>query len=203
MVSDQSKKYSIVIGHPLTLIREGISKIMEEAGFKILGHAGNLASLYKLTMELSPDITLLDVGLNGYNLNSIKKLADNSIVVVLTPPHDPKIAAMAIKAGAKGFISANQSSVEFVQMLNVITTGNVVISKETLEYYNKNFSNEVEQLTKRENEVLLLLGRGMTNREIAKALYISEPTAKNHVTNILHKLDLKNRQQATVFASNL
>lgn len=204
--ANTTEEISVVIGHPQILLREGIALILKESGFKVIGHAGDWTSVHSISIDLKPDIILLDVGLPGYCPEAIEGLADNAVIVVLTPPGTPETASMAIKSGAKGYLSVDKTAREFTQMLRIIARGDVIVSREAVETLKESVSVKppIEaqgNITDREAEVLSLLGKGMTNREIGERLFVSEHTVKAHLHNVLTKLNLRNRQQAAVYAA--
>jgi DNA-binding NarL/FixJ family response regulator len=198
---------TVVIGHPFMLLREGIAQVLIEAGFKVVGHAGDWTGVHKISTDLHPDVILLDVGLAGYGSNGIMALADKAVIVVITPPNMTEQAATAIRSGAKGYLSVDRSAQEFVQALRIIAKGDVIISGEAVEAIISSISIKAptephsNNLTDRETEVLSLLGSGLTNHEIGNRLYVSEHTVKVHLRNVLTKLNLRNRQQAAVYAA--
>lgn len=181
-------------------------RILSEAGFKVVGHAGDWAGVNNILVNLNSVIVLVDVGLAGYSSDAIKKLEHKAIVVVLTPPDTPEQAAMAIKAGAKGYLSVNQTAQDFIQALRIIARGDIIISREAVETLKRSVSIKTPALpqnilTDRETEVLCLLGSGLTNYEIGERLFVSEHTVKVHLRNVLTKLNLRNRQQAAAYAA--
>lgn len=196
---------SVVIGHPHTLLREGIARILGEAGFDVVGHAGDWTAVHNISVDLDPDIILLDVGLAGYNPDAIEELAGRTVIVVLTTPDTPERAATVISSGAKGYLSVGESAQEFTQALRIIAAGGVIVCKEGAESLKESVSTSTRtdahgNLTDRETKVLGLLGKGLTNREIGEKLFVSEHTVKAHLHNVSTKLNLRNRQQAVAYA---
>jgi len=200
---------SVIIGHPHTLIREGIVLILREGGFDVLGQAEDLSSLHKLASQYKPDIVLLDWEISETQAAAIKGLSEtfpDISVVVLTRPHASGEFLEALAAGAGGYLSVNLSPEDFVQSLHMLAKGSLVVAKEKIEGEEVDLTlvkppTPHEELSKRETEVLVLVGRGETNREIAEELIISEHTAKVHLRTILNKLSLRNRQQAAAYAT--
>jgi len=199
---------TIVIGHPNVLLREGIIQILENAGFRVVGQAAEINEIENITIKAKPVILIIDTGIEGYCSEKIKELTQktSAIITVITPPHNSIEASIALKSGAKGYLSVDQTALEFVRSLNVIARGDIIISREVSNtlidsvVISKN-PEYVENLTVRENEVLKYLGNGLTNREISERLFVSEHTIKAHLRNVLIKLNLRNRQQAAVFAA--
>jgi DNA-binding NarL/FixJ family response regulator len=202
---------SVILAHPHTLIREGIVRILREGGFDVLGQTEDLPSLYKLASQYKPNIILLDWEISKNHADAIKGLSETFhgiSIVVLTRPHASADFMEALAAGAGGYLSVNLSPEDFVQSLHMLAKGSLVVAKEKIEGEEVDLTLEkppvpYEELSERETEVLALVGRGKTNREIAEDLIISEHTVKIHLRNILNKLDLRNRQQAASYATKI
>ncbi|MBN1191534.1 MAG: response regulator transcription factor [Dehalococcoidales bacterium] len=198
---------SIVLGHPYALLREGIARILSDAGFKILKQVDSELGLYQAVTELHPEIILIDTGILPHGIDSVSKLNEKlaGIVVVLTTPSGKGESPDALKAGATGFLSVTQSYEQFIQAITLLAKGDVVISSEVSEYLQEKIDVKIKSgpafcLTERERDVATLIAKGATNREIASNLMVSHHTVKIHLHNILTKLDLKNRQQIAAYA---
>lgn len=198
---------SLVIGHPYALIREGIVRILSDAGFKILRQVATERELHQAVVELRPKIILVDTRILPYGIDSVSKLREKleGIVVVLTIPEGKGESPDALKAGATGYLSVTQSSEQFIQALKLLARGDVVISSEVSESLQEKIDTSIKpgsavDLTERERDVATLIAKGATNREIADRLMVSQHTVKIHLHNILTKLDLKNRQQIVAYA---
>lgn len=202
-----SEEITVVIGHPYTLLREGIARILADGGFRVIGHTCDLTNVHNISINLHPDIILLDIGMAGYCSAAIRELEDKTtIIVIIASPDTSEQAAEAIQSGAKGYLSVNQSSQEFIQALHVIARGDIIVSKEATKTLKDSFSlkkpsDHQGNLTNRENDILSLLSGGLTNREIGERLFVSEHTVKVHLRAILTKLNLRNRQQAAAYAA--
>lgn len=172
----------------------------------VLGQACCWSDIMVISAELDPDIILIDAGLEGYSPDFARDVKGNGKVVMLMPPGTGEQAILDIQSGVKGYLSVNQTSQEFIQALRIIARGDIVIAREAVEPLKRNntavpLSQPKDNLTDREMEVLGLLGKGMTNLEIGKRLYVSEHTVKVHLRNVLNKLNLRNRQQAAAYAA--
>jgi DNA-binding NarL/FixJ family response regulator len=202
---------SVILAHPHTLIREGIAHILREGGFDVLGQTEDLTSLHKLASQYKPDIVLLDWEISETQADAVKGLSatfPGISIVVLTRPHASGEFLEALAAGAVGYLSVNLSPEDFVQSLHMLAKGSLIVAKEKIEGEEVDLTLEKppaprEDLSERETEVLLLVGIGRTNREIAEELIISEHTVKVHLRTILNKLDLRNRQQAASYATKI
>lgn len=202
---------SVILAHPHALIREGIAHILQEHGFNVCGQTEDLRNLHKLALQYKPDIVILDWEISENQTDAVKGLSETFpgiSIVVLTRPHTSGEFLNALAAGAGGYLSVNLSPEDFVQSLHMLAKGSLVVAKERIEGEEVDLTLEKtitprEELSDRETEVLALVGRGETNREIAEELIISEHTVKVHLRAILNKLDLRNRQQAASYATKM
>lgn len=203
--------HSVVVAHPNTLMRESIASILREGGFRVLGQAGKQAGLLRLVAQHKPDIVLVHWNFADDVQRAISETASrapDSAVVILTQPHLAETMVQAIPVGARGCLSVNLSPAEFAQSLTLLARGDVVVSCDLADAVRRELSGNgkgspLDCLSEREKEVLVLVGQGSTNREIAEELYISEHTVKVHLRTILAKLNLRNRQQAAAYAMKM
>lgn len=203
--------HSVVVAHPNTLMRESIASILREGGFRVLGQAGKQAGLLRLVAQHKPDIVLVHWNFADDVQRAISETAarvPDSAVVILTQPHLAETMVQAIPVGARGCLSVNLSPAEFAQSLTLLARGDVVVSCDLADAVRRELSGNgkgspLDCLSEREREVLVLVGQGSTNREIAEELYISEHTVKVHLRTILAKLNLRNRQQAAAYAMKM
>ena len=199
---------SVVVGHHHALICEGIAKILQEAGFHIVGQTDTGRSLFQLAVQHKPDIMLVDWEISGVAPDTIRVLTEKlprMTVVILTQPQSKEAFLPILQAGARGYLSVNLSSQEFVQALRMLAKGDIVVSQEMadgvkVELAADQASKSRDDISGREREVLQLVCQGATNREIAERLIVSEHTIKVHLRNILNKLNLRNRQQVAAYA---
>mgnify|MGYP001056429198 CR=1 FL=1 len=202
---------SVLIVHRHALIGEGIARIVRDAGFRMLQEMDNKKDLRMLAMQENPDIIVLDWENSDSDIDMVKNLSEwlpDAVLIVLTCPQTNRSFLQAISAGAQGCLSVNLTAEDFVQSLRMLARGNLVISQERLkdggrELINEHLETPYEPLSGREKEVLALVGRGATNREIAEELIISEHTVKVHLRALLNKLSLRNRQQAAAYATQI
>lgn len=208
------KKIKVLIVDDHVLIREGIKQILElEDDILVIGQAGNGEDAFILADDLSPDVILLDINmpkLNGIEtLRKFKDLGVKSKVIILTIHEDKEYILKTLKLGANGYILKDSNANSLIKGIRNVANGETYIqqsvadlvkdSSDCDEYSNGNLT-KINSLTKREYEVLILIAEGLNNKDIADRLFISEKTVKNHVSNILKKLDLNDRVQVAIFA---
>ena len=199
---------SVVVAHHHKLVCEGIARILQEAGFRVVGQADTEQSLFQLAMQHTPDIMLVDWEVSEVAPDTIRALTEklpHLAVVIMTRPQSTEAFLPILQAGARGYLSVNLSSQEFVQALRMLAKGDIVVSQEMadgikVELAADQASKGKDDVSGREREVLQLVCQGATNREIAERLIVSEHTVKVHLRNILNKLNLRNRQQIAAYA---
>lgn len=196
------------------LFRKGLASLLTaEKGFKVVGEADNGVEALKKAKDLKPDIVLMDIYMSVSNgleaTRSIKQVLPSVKVVILTVSEEDKNLFEAIKCGAHGYLLKKIEPKELFEMLHGVSCGEAPVSRATAAKILHEFSKQdcrsledttEEELSPREKEVLGLVTRGLTNKEIANKLQITENTVKNHLKNILDKLHLQNRVQAAMFA---
>ncbi|MED3850897.1 response regulator transcription factor [Priestia megaterium] len=191
--------------------REGIRDILEEyEDFIIVGEGTNGQEAIGLTEKLMPDIVLMDIGMpvmNGLEATKQIKLQFPYVkIVVITVSDDITDLFDALKKGAQGYLLKNLQSEVWYDYLRAFALDEVPMSKEIAFQILKEFPQETSitkpdtPLSARELEVLQLVAKGLSNRDISAQLFISEHTVKSHLKNILSKLHLENRVQLTSYA---
>ena len=200
---------SIVLGHPDSLLCDGIASLLQGTDFRVVGKANTEAALVDLVSRYKPDIILFEPVICEHYTNSVRTFRaqfPKAVIVLLTKRETFDGITQAIEAGASGCISVDVSAEEFIKSLQSLSMGDLVISKDMAdemreELITKQKPKPAERLSDREREVLSHVGDGLSNRQIARQLYISEHTVKVHVRSILNKLNFQNRQQAAVYAA--
>jgi DNA-binding NarL/FixJ family response regulator len=196
------------------LFREGLASLLNsQPDLSVVGEASSVPEAIELARKLRPDLVLLDLGLPpGNGLDAMRAiLADRpeTNIVFLTVHEEDDLLFAAIRGGAKGYLLKNTPVSKLLPYLRGVEHGEAAITPLLARRILDEFSHSrppcepedgPNELTPREVEVLHELSRGATNRAIADRLVISERTVKNHVSNILSKLHLKNRREATRFA---
>lgn len=200
---------TIWLTHPHTLLREGLAGLLRDGGFEVMGQSDTVSETLRIMEENTPDILLLDGELSevsGETLEALVAIAPNTGIVILTRPQPTSAISDAVQAGVVGFLSVNLEPQEFVQSLNLLLGGHIIVSREMAGPLSQGLASESPEtvqggLTGREREVLTQVAQGSTNKEIAEDLVITENTVKVHLRSILDKLNLRNRQQAAAFAA--
>lgn len=192
------------------LIRDSLKLIFElEEDFEVVGTASNGREALEVCREKKPEIVLMDIrmpeidGVLGTKM--IKSEFKDIRVVILTTFKDDEYIKEAVKNGAEGYILKNQSSDAIVESLRTVYRGNAVFEKQIADSISSMLKEETRKkpesfnISEREFEVLKLIGEGLSNREIANKLFLSEGTVRNYVTTLLEKLNLRDRTQLAIF----
>ncbi|MBM3459401.1 MAG: response regulator transcription factor [Armatimonadetes bacterium] len=208
----------VVIAEDETTTRELLAELIgEQPDIEVVGQAGNGRVAVGLCRKLMPDVLLTDLGMpemSGIEAIQMLRRENPSLrAVVLSIYHDDASVFEAIKSGACGYVLKESPPEQTVAAIRTAAHGGALlhpgIAVRLVEEFRR-FSEENEQeqrlyalLTEREREVLDLIAQGKSNREIATSLFIAEKTVKNHVSNILWKLECNDRTQAALFAVRL
>jgi two-component system NarL family response regulator len=197
------------------LFRRGLQLVLDvEGDLDVVGEATDGDEAVEMAAALLPDVVLMDVrmpGLGGIEATRrIRNAQPNVKIVMLTVSEDEEDLFAAIRAGASGYLLKELSIEEVAGTVRAVARGQAVVSPtmaaKLLNEFNVLSRRVAEQrgdaprLTERELEVLRLVAKGMANKEIAAELVIAENTVKNHVRNILEKLELRTRTEAAMFA---
>jgi len=207
--NDSNNKETVILAHPDALIREGIARILEEAGYQVITQVNTEVELKSDVIKEKPDLLLLDWEVCENPAETVQLLIEqlpSLIVIMLIRPESLEGSPELMQAGVRGYLSVDIAPEDFVHSLIALSRGDVVISENMVDSFREDLSTKTEtlkedNLTERETEVLILVGNGATNREIAERLIISEHTVKSHLRTILNKLGLRNRQQIAAYAA--
>jgi DNA-binding NarL/FixJ family response regulator len=199
------------------LIRQGLRALLElEPDLEIVGEAENGEQAINLVAEFQPDVVLLDIRMPIMDgvaaTKEIQKRFPKTKILVLTTFDDDEYVSAALQNGAMGYLLKDTPSEELAVAIRAVYKGYTQLGPGIVKKLLTQFSNgtpiqstpvpsTLTELTPREKEVLRLIATGASNREIAQELYISEGTVKNHVTNILNTLNLRDRTQAAIWAN--
>ena len=204
---------SLLLVDDQNLIRQGLKALLElEPDLEVVGEAENGAIAIDLVKKLQPNVVLMDIRMpvmDGVTATGqICSRFPNVNILVLTTFDDDTYVAAAIKNGAKGYLLKDTPSEEIAAAIRAVALGYTHLAPGMID---KVMSGQIDksaatlpsgltELTPRELEILKLIAGGSNNREIAGQLYISEGTVKNHVTNILTRLNVRDRTQAAILA---
>ncbi len=198
----------VVDDHPL--LREGVIHTLEaEDDLTVVGEAGTGEEALRLVEKLDPDVILLDIkmpGLGGIaTASTIGKHNPSVRVLMLTISEDPDDLIQALKAGARGYVLKGVPGHKLVHAVRAVIDGEVFVSAPLAntilhELTQDSSADPLEELIERERQVLELVGRGLTNREIGEQLHLAEKTIKHYMTNVLQKLHVRSRVEAALLA---
>ncbi|ABF43920.1 two component transcriptional regulator, LuxR family (plasmid) [Deinococcus geothermalis DSM 11300] len=191
------------------LMRFGLSSLFEtDDDFEVVGEAGNGADAVRLVQDLRPDVVLMDVQmpeLDGVRATArIRELGLPSRVLILTTFDTEGYVLDGIRAGASGYLLKDMRPTELFDVVRRVAAGELFIQPSVASKYLHLLTTRqlgAEHLSPREEDVLRLLARGLSNKAIARDLAISESTVKNHVKSILAKMQVRNRTEAALNAS--
>jgi DNA-binding NarL/FixJ family response regulator len=204
---------NILLVDDQNLIRQGLKALLElESDLLIVGEAENGQIALDLVAELQPNVVLMDIRMPVMDgVTATKEICQRFPqvnILILTTFDDDTYVAAAIGHGAKGYLLKDTPSEEIAAAIRAVDRGYTHLAPGMMAKVMAGRVNETEvslplelqELTPRELEVLKLIAAGANNREIAQQLYISEGTVKNHVTNLLSRLNLRDRTQAAILA---
>jgi len=208
-------KNRLLIVDDHVVLREALSDFLShQPDFEVVGEAGTVNEAVTKAIELEPDMILMDVGLpDGSGVEATRNILTQRPdikIMMLTINDSDETLLDAIRSGAKGYLMKNTTSNSLIASLRALGRGEVALSREMTGRVMAGLANGkdssratnsvADQLTSRELEVLREVSSGATNKEIAEHLFISVNTVKNHVHDILEKLELKNRREAALLA---
>ncbi|MBW1933279.1 MAG: response regulator transcription factor [Deltaproteobacteria bacterium] len=208
-------KIRIVVVEDHRLFREGLRLILNgEKSFEIVGEAANGLQAIDLISGLKPYVVLLDITmpeLSGIDIIPlIKQKSPGTKALMLTASKDETKIFKSLKAGARGYLTKNTTILELTKAIKVVNKGQLWIERKLFaRYFNGDITSDIgregrqEKLTPREQDVLHLLIKGFTNKEIANDLFISEKTIKSHLNKIFKKLNVSRRLGAILTAIKL
>jgi DNA-binding NarL/FixJ family response regulator len=212
-VTTDTKSIRIVVVDDQQLIRQGLSTLLSiESDFNIVGEAVDGTHAFLVVEQLNPDVVLMDLRMpacDGITATSRIKAKFPSIkVLALTTFDDDELIIDAIEAGASGYLLKDTPREQLAQAIRALHQGNMylgpTIAPKLMSRIQKASAKvdgkALARLTPRELEILRLIGQGQSNKEIAKALNITEGTVKNHVSKVLTAIGARDRTQAALWA---
>lgn len=205
MTVQQEDKCNILIVDDHPLMRRGVRQLLElEPSFNIVAEASNGNEAVTYAGQMHPDLILLDLNMKGLSgLDTLKALRNEGIdarIIVLTVSDARSDIYALLDAGADGYLLKDSEPELLLEKIRQAAQGENVFSDIIVEYLatRDNQSDPFESLTERELDVLQEVARGMSNKQIASHLHISEETVKVHIRNMLRKLNVRSRVAATV-----
>jgi two-component system, NarL family, nitrate/nitrite response regulator NarL len=211
-------KIKVLIADDHYMFIRGIESILsDDHSIQIVGKAQNGKEAYEMAKQCNPNLVLMDVNMPIMDGVQAMKMIMNEMpdvkILMLTVNDTEEQLFEALRCGAKGYLLKNLLPNELLTFIHMVNRGESILSGQivgkVLNYISKHpqiesqivkTEKKSDILTKREKEILMQVMKGMTNREIAFALFISENTVKNHLRNIMEKLQKNNRVQAATYA---
>jgi two-component system nitrate/nitrite response regulator NarL len=201
----------LVDDHPM--MRRGLRDLLElESDLEVVGEAGNGEDAIRLALQIEPDLILMDLNMPGIDgLETTRRMRDAAIdarIIMLTVSDEQSHVLEALRNGADGYLLKDMDAEQLIEQIRIAATGRMALSPELTQVLAEAIrvrpkpTGQVpfSSLTKREKEVLRLIAKGQSNKMIARKLGITEGTVKVHVKNLLHKLGLRSRVEAAVWA---
>lgn len=204
-------KITVLLVDDHQVVRLGLKSLLSlYPNIEVVGEAANSQESVKLAQSLKPDIILMDIRMHGESgIDACKKIVSlipGMKVIMLTSYDEEEIVYEAIMAGASGYILKEIESEELIKAIETVAAGQSLLDPNvTLKVMerlrNKSFEDQkLNSLTGQEKQVLALIAKGKTNKEIGEAMHLTEKTIRNYVSQIFLKLELSNRAQAAAFA---
>lgn len=205
------EKIKVLLVDDHSLVRQGLKQIIElEDDIIVIGQASNGEEAIEKLSTLKPHVVLLDINMPKMNgiqtLRRIKDMDNTIKTIMLTFHEDKEYLFETINLGANGYVLKDAESSSLIKAIRDVHKGGSYIHPNITTEIVKGFSNKgkgkegIDELTRREFEVLTLIAEGQNNKEIAGTLFISEKTVKNHVSSIFKKIEVNDRTQAAIFA---
>jgi DNA-binding NarL/FixJ family response regulator len=199
------------------LVRKGVRSLLELSDeIEVVAEAADGTEAIRMVPEVEPDVVLLDMRMPGLSgLDVLRELASKGILpatIILTTFDDDELVLAGIQSGARGYLLKDVSLADLVSAIKTVAEGGSIVKPAVtqrllkgLEKLQNQFSSldQPDPLTERETEILRLMAGGYSNKEIANSLGVAEGTVKNHVSNILSKMGVRDRTRAVLKAFEL
>lgn len=201
-------KIKVIIADDSDFVRDGMRIILEvDEDFEVIGCARNGRAAIEIAKESTPDIFLMDIQMPEMDgIGATKYIVENNLgkVLILTTFDDDELVQNALKTGAKGYLIKNHTPEHLKQMIKSVYNGTGVMEDAILENLAKNTDMKAsgfseEGYTAREMDIIKAVADGLSNKEIANKLFITEGTVKNYITSILAKENLSHRTALAVY----
>lgn len=201
---------SVVIADDHAVVRSGLSSLLSNTEIEVVGEAEDGEQAVAQTLKFSPDVVLMDIRMGGTDgLEALEKIREQSPatrVVILSTYDNPTYVARSVALGADDYVLKGSTRDELVSSIRRVANGEPPTNESILERIRQSMARRREgvgedvPLTNRETQVLRHIALGLSNREIGRSLTISVETVKEHVQNILRKINASDRTQAAVWA---
>lgn len=210
MTNEEAATLLLIDDHPM--LRNGVKQLISmDARLRVIAEASNGEQGVTLAEDLDPDLILLDLNMPGINgletLDRLCTIALSGRIVVFSVSNNEDDVVSALKRGADGYLLKDMEPEELLKSLHQAAAGQMVLSETltnvlvaSLRETRPAEERDIQQLTRRERDILKLITLGMTNKAIARKLSITESTVKVHVKHLLKKMKLKSRVEAAVWA---
>jgi len=199
------------------LVRKGVRSLLELATeIEVIAEASDGAEAIKMIPEVAPDVVLLDMRMPGLSgLDVLRELSSSQSLpptIILTTFDDDELVLAGIHSGAKGYLLKDVALADLVSAIRTVAEGGTIVKPAVTQRLLKGLANlendfssldQPDPLTERETEILRLMAGGYSNKEIANSLGVAEGTVKNHVSNILSKMGVRDRTRAVLKAFEL
>lgn len=195
---------NLIIADDDPLIREALEIVLnKDEEINVIGVGENGLEAVELCKSQKVDVALLDIRMPGLNgVEAVKEITKSceTRVIMLTTFNEDDLVSQAIQNGAKGYLLKGKTTDEIKNTIKMVHLGNTVFQDSVFKSINKKKKEKLDmsELTEREVEVVKLIAEGLTNKEIAERIFLSEGTIKNYISNILNKLNLKQRTQIAI-----
>lgn len=205
----------VVVACYYPLLREGISKIIEDdKNIEIVQRVSNLLDLVQVCEEVKFDALLLDIDLRGLNLTKVlqllKKNKNAKVILIVDNDYNENTLISAIRSGVRGYLLKNTESKHLTKAIKSVNDGELWVERKMMvkvldafssssKMKGKKIKSAVYDLTETETKIVKLVLTGLSNRDIAKDLYLSEKTVKFHLYKIFKKLSVKNRSELILY----
>ncbi|MCJ1885621.1 two-component system response regulator NarL [Pseudomonas sp. LA21] len=206
--TDDRARILLVDDHPM--MRKGVVQLLEfEDDLEVVGEAGSGEEALRLAAELEPDMILLDLNMKGMTgldtLRAMRESGEDARIVVFTVSDDRNDVINVLRAGADGYLLKDMEPERLLEHIRQAATGQLTISPQLTQVLAQALRGDdrpkgIEELTDRERQILRQLSHGYSNKMIARKLDITEGTVKVHVKRVLHKLGMRSRVEAAVWA---
>lgn len=201
-----AERIRVLVADDHQVVRQGLRTFLEVQGdIEVVGEAADGAECVALAQELAPDVVLLDLRMPGVDgIEALRMMREHRVgarVLVVTSFTELATVVPAVRAGAAGYVFKDVDPAALATAIRSVHAGHVLLAPELADALVSGVDGPRDgSLTEREREVISELARGRSNREIARALVLSEKTVKTHVSSILLKLGLADRTQAALYA---